>query len=111
MKKPMSKTELVDKLVEIVETGGAGNLAPKKIVKTIIDRLPKLIATQIRKREKFTLPGVAIFTKKVKPAVKAKSKKVRNPTTNEMVWQKPRPAMTQVKMRVAKPLKDGVMGG
>lgn len=109
MKKPMSKTELVEKLVEKVESGGP--LAPKKIVKTIVDYLPTLIATQVRKREKFTLPGVAVFTKKVRPAVKAKSKKVRNPATGEMVWQKPRPEQTLVKMRVAKPLKDGVMGG
>lgn len=108
-KKPMTKTELVEKLIEHVEADGP--TAPKKMVKAIVDFLPELIAQQVRKRDKFTLPGVAVFTKKVKPAVKAKSKKVRNPATGEMVWQKPRAAQTVVRLRASKPLKDGVMGG
>lgn len=99
----MKKTETVAYLAEAWEL-------EKKQVKTILDGLPELIGTRVQEDGVFVLPGLARFQKRDVPAVKAKTKKVRNPATGEMIWQKPRPASLKVSIRPARQLKDAVNG-
>ncbi|MDR3233192.1 MAG: HU family DNA-binding protein [Planctomycetaceae bacterium] len=101
-KKPLTKTEIVAKLVET--TGAA-----KKDVVAVIDNLSDLIKISIGKKGagEFTLPGVLKVYKqhvKAKPAQKG----VKNPLTGVVSDRPAKPAHDRVKVKPLKSLKDSI---
>ena len=104
--KPLTKMQVADELKAGLEA--AGHEISLKAAKAIGIVLIDLVSAEVKKKGVFVMPGLARFIKRVRPAVKANSKKVRNPATGEMIWQKARPASIVVKIRTAKALKDAV---
>jgi len=82
---------------------------PKKDVRKVIMALEKVILGSVMKKglREFTLPGVLKVVTKDIPARKAK--KGINPFTKEPCVFKAKPAMTRVKARPMKKLKDAAM--
>ena len=93
MSKPMTKTQLVAALAE--EMG-----ADKKTATTALDAITGIITKEVAAGGAVTLPGVGKIYCRERP-----ERMVRNPATGE---QMQKPADKQVKVTVAKALKDSV---
>ncbi|MBN2689938.1 MAG: HU family DNA-binding protein [Gammaproteobacteria bacterium] len=94
-----TKSQLLSHLAEKAEL-------TKKQVGIVIDELAEVIERHLKKRGagKFSLPGVAKFSTKRKPATKAR--KGVNPFTGEEIMIKAKPARNAVKIRPLKKLKE-----
>ena len=95
MAKPMTKTQLVAALAE--EMG-----SDKKSANTALDAVINIITREVSNGGAVTLPGVGKIYCRERP-----ERMVRNPATGE---QMKKPADKQVKVTVAKALKDSVNG-
>jgi DNA-binding protein HU-beta len=93
--KPLTKVEIIDALAK--STGFT-----KKDVNLVLDALAKLAYSEAKKNKKFTIPGIAIMK-----VVHRKAKVGRNPATGEQITI---PARNVIKITVAKPCKDAVLG-
>jgi len=101
VKKPMTKTEIINELVQNTELS-------KKQVSSVFDELTILIERHIKKRSpgKFVFPGLMKIEVKKKPATKAR--KGINPFTREETMFKAKPARKVVKIKPLKKVKDMV---
>jgi len=101
VKKPPTKTEIFNNIVETTEL-------TKKDVAAVFDAMTAEISKAIGKRGPgaFTIPGLCKIVRQHKPA--QGKRQVRNPATGEMIWAKPKPARNVVKVRPLKALKDMV---
>ena len=101
VKKPMTKTEIINELVQNTELS-------KKQVSSVFEELAILIERHIKKRApgKFVFPGLMKIEVKKKPATKAR--KGINPFTREETMFKAKPARKVVKIRPLKKVKDMV---
>ena len=95
MAKPMTKTQLVAALAEKMDSD-------KKSATVALEALTDLITSEVAGGGAVTLPGIGKFYCKERP-----ERMVRNPATGEML---PKPADKQVKVTIAKALKDSVNG-
>lgn len=95
MSKPMTKTQLVAALAE--EMG-----SDKKTASAALDAIAAVVTKEVAAGGAVTLPGIGKVSCKARP-----ERMVRNPATGE---QMPKPADKQVKVTVAKALKDSVNG-
>ena len=95
MAKPMTKTQLVAALADKMETD-------KKTAGNALDALTGLITEEVSNGGAVTLPGVGKFYCRERP-----ERMVRNPATGEQFKKE---ADKQVKVTVAKALKDSVNG-
>ncbi|MGD9916825.1 MAG: HU family DNA-binding protein [Paenirhodobacter sp.] len=93
MSKPMTKTQLVAALAE--EMG-----SDKKTASAALDAIAAVVTKEVAAGGAVTLPGIGKVSCKARP-----ERMVRNPATGE---QMPKPADKQVKVTVAKALKDSV---
>lgn len=91
--KPMTKTMLVSALAE--EMG-----ADKKSATAALDAIAAVITREVSNGGAVTLPGLGKIACRARP-----ERQVRNPQTQEMMTK---PADRQVKMTIAKALKDSV---
>ena len=101
VKKPMTKTEIINELVQNTEL-------TKKQVSSVFDELAIVIERHIKKRApgKFIFPGLMKIEVKRKPATKAR--KGINPFTGEETMFKAKPAYRAVKIKPLKKMKDMV---
>lgn len=99
--KPMSKSEVVNALVE------SSGLARKQVV-SVLDGLSGLIAKNVGKKGPgvFAVPGLMKITVQHKPATKPR--KGINPFTGQEMMFKAKPARNVVRIRPLKSLKDMV---
>jgi DNA-binding protein HU-beta len=95
MAKPMTKTQLVAALAE--EMG-----SDKKTAGAALDAVCGVITREVSEGGAVTLPGIGKFYMRERP-----ERMVRNPATGE---QFKKPADKQVKVTIAKALKDSVNG-
>jgi DNA-binding protein HU-beta len=95
MAKPMTKTQLVAALAEKME-------ADKKAAGVALDALVDIITSEVSAGGAVTLPGVGKIYCRERP-----ERMVRNPATGEQFKKE---ADKQVKMTIAKALKDSVNG-
>ncbi|MFN3646942.1 MAG: HU family DNA-binding protein [Gemmobacter sp.] len=93
MSKPMTKTQLVAAVADAM--GG-----DRKTAGAALDAIAEVIAREVAAGGVVTLPGIGKIACKARP-----ERQVRNPATGEMVTK---PADKQVKIAVAKALKDSV---
>ena len=93
MSKPMTKTQLVAALAEAMD-------ADKKTASTALDAITDVITKEVAAGGAVTLPGIGKVYCRERP-----ERMVRNPATGE---QMQKPADKQVKVTVAKALKDSV---
>ncbi len=93
--KPLTKVEIINALAK--NTGFT-----KKDVGQVLDELSKLAYIEAKKNKKFTLPGIAIMK-----IVHRKAKVGRNPATGQQITI---PARNVIKITVAKPCKDAILG-
>ena len=93
--KPMTKTELVASLAERIGS-------EKKHAAATLDAIGDIVATEIAKGGAVTLPGIGKIDRRERP-----ERMVRNPATGEQIRKD---ADKQVKVSVAKGLKDRVQG-
>lgn len=103
--KPMSKSDLIAGLMERHELS-------RKQVSAILDDIAATAESQLVGRGapgKFTLPGLARFVAKKRPAKKAR--KGISPFTGEEIMFKAKPATTVAKIYPVKALKLAVAGG
>lgn len=98
--KPMSKTELINAVVE-------GSKVPKKEVKAVLDALTAVGHKELKRKNVFTVPGFAKLTVTKKPATK--ERKGVNPFTGEPMIIKAKPARKSVRARPVKAAKDAVL--
>jgi len=91
--KPMTKTQLVAALAEKME-------ADKKTAGTALDAIIDIITDEVSAGGAVTLPGVGKIYCRERP-----ERMVRNPATGERFQKE---ADKQVKMTIAKALKDSV---
>ncbi|MFV0301241.1 MAG: HU family DNA-binding protein [Paracoccus sp. (in: a-proteobacteria)] len=91
--KPMTKTQLVATLAD--EMG-----ADKKSAAAALDALTAVVTREVANGGSVTLPGIGKIACRARP-----ERQVRNPQTQEMMTK---PADKQVKVTVAKALKDSV---
>lgn len=78
----------------------------KKQVGSVFETLTAMISADLKKGTIFTLPGMAKFTVRTKPASKAREGK--NPFTGEKIMIKAKPASKVVRIRPLKALKSAV---
>ncbi|MBC7155019.1 MAG: HU family DNA-binding protein [Rhodobacteraceae bacterium] len=95
MSKPMTKTQLVAALAEAMGSD-------KKIAGTALDAVTQIITSEVANGGAVTLPGIGKIACRARP-----ERLVRNPATGEQIKK---PADRQVKMTIAKALKDSVNG-
>ncbi len=95
MNKPMTKTQLVAALAEEMSTD-------KKAAGEALDALTDLITKEVAGGGAVTLPGIGKFYCRERP-----ERMVRNPATGEQIKKD---ADKQVKVTIAKALKDSVNG-
>ncbi|MDV7270724.1 HU family DNA-binding protein [Thioclava sp. A2] len=95
MSKPMTKTQLVAAIAEAMD-------ADKKSAGAALDAITAVITKEVAAGGAVTLPGVGKVYCKSRP-----ERQVRNPATGETMMK---PADKQVKVTVAKALKDAVNG-
>ncbi len=95
MSKPMTKTQLVTALAE--EMG-----SDKKTAGSALDAVIDVITREVSAGGAVTLPGIGKIYCRERP-----ERMVRNPATGE---QMSKPADRQVKVTIAKALKDSVNG-
>ena len=93
MAKPMTKTQLV---AALAETMGAD----KKTASAALDAITEVVTKEVAEGGAVTLPGLGKFLCKDRP-----ERQVRNPATGETMTK---PADKQVKVSIAKALKDSV---
>lgn len=93
--KPMTKTQLVAALAEAMG-------ADRKVAAAALDAVAEVVAKEVAAGGAVTLPGIGKVACKARP-----ERQVRNPATGEMVAKA---ADKQVKITVAKALKDSVNG-
>ncbi|WGW03941.1 HU family DNA-binding protein [Tropicibacter oceani] len=93
MSKPMTKTQLVAALAEKMDSD-------KKTAGAALDSLIDIITSEVAAGGAVTLPGVGKIYCKERP-----ERMVRNPATGEQFKKE---ADKQVKMTIAKALKDSV---
>ncbi|MDO5529001.1 MAG: HU family DNA-binding protein [Paracoccus sp. (in: a-proteobacteria)] len=91
--KPMTKTQLVAALAE--EMG-----SDKKSAAAALDAITNIVTREVSGGGAVTLPGIGKVACRARP-----ERMVRNPQTQEMMKK---PADKQVKVTVAKALKDSV---
>lgn len=95
MSKPMTKTQLV---AALAETMGSD----KKSASAALDAVAEVVAREVAAGGAVTLPGIGKISCKARP-----ERQVRNPATGETMTKA---ADKQVKVTVAKVLKDSVNG-
>ncbi len=95
MSKPMTKTQLVAALAD--EVGG-----DKKSAAAMLDAIAVVVSREVANGGAINLPGIGKIACRARP-----ERMVRNPQTQEMVKK---PADRQVKMTIAKSLKESVNG-
>jgi DNA-binding protein HU-beta len=95
MSKPMTKTQLV---AALAETMGSD----KKTASAALDAVAEVVAREVAAGGAVTLPGIGKVSCKARP-----ERQVRNPATGETMTK---PADKQVKVTIAKVLKDSVNG-
>jgi len=93
--KPMTKTQLVAAIAEAMG-------ADKKTATAALDAVSAVVTREVTAGGSVTLPGVGKIACKARP-----ERQVRNPATGETMTK---PADKQVKIAVAKSLKDAVNG-
>ena len=93
MSKPMTKTQLVAALAE--EMG-----SDKKTASAALDAIAAVVTKEVAAGGAVTLPGIGKVSCKARP-----ERQVRNPATGDTMMK---PADKQVKVTVAKALKDSV---
>lgn len=93
MSKPMTKTQLVAALAEAMG-------ADKKTANSALDAIATVVTAEVAQGGAVTLPGIGKVSCKARP-----ERQVRNPATGETMTK---PADKQVKVTVAKSLKDSV---
>jgi DNA-binding protein HU-beta len=97
MAKPLSKTKIVSQIAEKIGV-------PKTTVTKLFEELQKLAVKETKgSAGKFVIPGIGRVVK-----AHRKARMGRNPQSGEQIKIK---AKTVVRLRVAKSLKDGVLGG
>ncbi len=99
-KKPMTKKELVDKIM--ADTG----LARKEVIAVLVS-VNDAVSTSLSKKGAgaFVLPGLLKITKKRVPAKKAR-KNVKNPFTGELRDVPAKKAHDTIKIKALKSLKE-----
>lgn len=102
MGKLMSKSELIEKLVE---TSG-GNVS-KRDVKGVMEALAALGHKELKRTGAFLIPGLVKFVVIKKAATKAR--KGINPFTKEPTIFKAKPARKIIKARPVKAAKDALL--
>ena len=95
MSKPMTKTQLVAALAEAMGSD-------KKSAAAALDAISAVVTNEVAAGGTVTLPGVGKVYCKSRP-----ERQVRNPATGETMTK---PADKQVKVTIAKALKDAVNG-
>ncbi len=95
MAKPMTKTQLVAALAE--EMG-----SDKKTAGAALDAITDIVTKEVAGGGAVTLPGIGKIWCRERP-----ERMVRNPATGEQIRKD---ADKQVKITIAKPLKDSVNG-
>ena len=93
MSKPMTKTQLVAALAEAMGSD-------KKTATAAIDAIADVVTKEVAAGGSVTLPGIGKVSCKARP-----ERQVRNPATVETMMK---PADKQVKVTIAKALKDSV---
>ena len=93
--KPMTKTQLVAALAEAMGSD-------RKVAAAALEAVAEVVAREVAAGGTVTLPGIGKVACKERP-----ERQVRNPATGEMVTKA---ADKQVKITVAKALKDSVNG-
>ena len=101
MAKTMSKSELVQKVMEQHPTEIA-----RKDVKSVIEAVAEIGYKELKKTGAFVVPGFAKFVVVKKPATKAR--KGINPFTKEPTIFKAKPARKIIRARPVKAAKDAV---
>jgi nucleoid DNA-binding protein len=101
MAKTMSKSELVQKVMEQHPTEIA-----RKDVKSVIEAVAEIGYKELKKTGAFVVPGFAKFVVIKKPATKAR--KGINPFTKEPTIFKAKPARKIIRARPVKAAKDAV---
>ena len=94
-KKPMTKSQIVSHFAEKFEL-------TKRTASGIIEEVAALAVSETKKTGSFTLPGIGKLV-----LVRRKARMGRNPQTGKAIKI---PARTVVKMRVAKAVKEAVVG-
>lgn len=95
MSKPMTKTQLVAALADSMGSD-------KKTAGSALDAVTAIITREVANGGAVTLPGIGKIACRARP-----ERMVRNPATGEQIRK---PADKQVKMTIAKALKDSVNG-
>jgi DNA-binding protein HU-beta len=95
MSKPMTKTQLVAALAE--EMG-----SDKKTAAAALDAISAIVTKEVAAGGAVTIPGIGKVQCRARP-----ERQVRNPATGETFTK---PADKQVKVSIAKALKDSVNG-
>ncbi|MFA5538736.1 MAG: HU family DNA-binding protein [Gemmobacter sp.] len=93
MSKPMTKTQLVAALAEAMGSD-------KKTAGAALDAVTAVVTQEVAAGGAVTLPGLGKIACRARP-----ERQVRNPATGETMTK---PADRQVKMTIAKALKDSV---
>jgi len=93
--KPMTKTQLVAALADAMGSD-------KKTASAALDSLGAIVTREVAAGGAVTLPGLGKIACRARP-----ERTVRNPATGEQLVK---PADRQVKMTIAKALKDSVNG-
>lgn len=93
MSKPMTKTELVAAIAEAMG-------ADKKTANAALEAISAVVAKEVAAGGAVTLPGIGKVSCKERP-----ERQVRNPATGATMTK---PADKQVKVTIAKALKDSV---
>jgi DNA-binding protein HU-beta len=101
MAKAMSKSELIQKVIEQHPTEIA-----RKDVKGVIETVVEIGHKELKKTGTFVVPGFAKFVVIKKPATKAR--KGINPFTKEPTIFKAKPARKIIRARPVKAVKDAV---
>ena len=91
--KPMTKTQLVATLADEMGTD-------KKTATIALDAITAVVTREVSTGGAVTLPGIGKIACRARP-----ERQVRNPQTQEMMTK---PADRQVKVTIAKALKDSV---
>ncbi len=95
MSKPMTKTQLVAALAEAMG-------ADKKTASAALDAVADVVTREVAAGGAVTLPGIGKVSCRARP-----ERQVRNPATGETMTKA---ADKQVKVTIAKSLKDSVNG-
>ncbi|MFC5739094.1 DNA-binding protein HU-beta [Rhodobacter sp. 140A] len=95
MSKPMTKTQLVAAVAEAMGSD-------KKTASAALDAVAAIVTKEVAEGGAVTLPGIGKVSCKARP-----ERQVRNPATGETITK---PADKQVKVTIAKVLKDSVNG-